>query len=261
MDYYAILGVGRTATPDEIKKSYRRLAAQHHPDRGGDTARFQEIQQAYDVLSDPEKRAQYDNPQPQVHQFNFGGPGAGFNPFDDIINQFMRQHRQAVYGTTVAVTLEQIALNQRVEIYINTPQGGKMVGISVPPGVESGQQIRYEGIIPDALLQVTFVIQPHPVFERRGLDLYVTKAVDIFELITGTAINVQTITGSVLEVKIPARFCPGGNLRIPGRGLPANGRTGDQYVLIQTTIPDTISDELLLAIEQEKKLNLSRKEN
>lgn len=251
MDHYATLGVSRESSPDEIKRAYRKLAAQHHPDRGGDTARFQEIQQAYDVLSDPQKRAQYDNPHPQMHQFNFGGGGPGFNPFDDIINQFMRQHRQAVYGTTVAVTLEQIATSQQVEIYINGPQGGRMARISVPPGVESGQQMRYENIIPEGLLQVTFVVQPHPVFERRGLDLYTTKTINVFDLIMGTSITVQTISGAELEVKVPAGFKPGGNLRIPGRGLPGPGRQGDQYVLIQAAIPDTISERLRETIRQE----------
>ena len=260
MDYYAILGVPRTATPDEIKRAYRRLAAQHHPDRGGDTAKFQELQQAYDVLSDSSKRAQYDNPHPQGHSFPFGAGGHPFgNPFDDIINQFMRQNRQTVYGTTVAVTLEQIAQNRSVDIYLNTPQGSKVVQITVPPGVESGQQVRYEGIIPEALLQVTFVVQPHPDFERRGLDIYTTRHVNIFDIIMGTSITVRTIMGNELEVRIPARFRPGTNLRIPGRGLAANGHTGDQYVLIQAQIPDNISPELLHAIAQEQSVNNSRK--
>lgn len=249
MDHYATLGVAKNAAPEDIKRAYRKLAAQHHPDRGGDTARFQEIQQAYDVLSDPDKRAQYDSPAPQMNQFNFG---SGFTPFDDIINQFMRQHRQAIYGTTVAITLEQMAQSQTVEIYINGPQGGRMARITVPPGVEHGQQVRYEGIIPDSLLQVTFVIQPHPEFERRGLDLYTTKIVDVFDLILGTTVLVKTVDGSELEVNVPAMFKPGGNLRIPGRGLPGNGTRGNHYVLINTTFPDKISDELLDAIRNER---------
>lgn len=252
MDHYATLGVNPGSTPDEIKRAYRKLAAQHHPDRGGDTAKFQEIQRAYDILGDPDKRAQYDNPQPQMHQFNFGAGGPGFNPFDDIINQFMRQQRQALYGTTVAVTLEQLVLNQQVEIYINSPQGSKLVRISVPPGVETGQQIRYEKVIPEAILQVTFVVQPHPVFERHGLDLHMTQTVNIFDIILGTTVKVQTISGNELEVTVPAGFRPGSNLRIPGRGLPGSNRQGDQYVLIQPVFPDKISDTLMDAIRQEQ---------
>ena len=87
MNYYQTLGVSKTASADEIKRAYRKLASQHHPDRGGDTARFQEIQSAYDTLSDPEKRQQYDNPQPQ-HQhfeFNFGAGG-----MDEIFSNFFR---------------------------------------------------------------------------------------------------------------------------------------------------------------------------
>lgn len=250
MDHYATLGVAKNAAPEDIKRAYRKLAAQHHPDRGGDTAKFQEIQQAYDVLGDPDKRAQYDNPAPQMNNFNFGA--GGFTPFDDIISQFMRQQRQAIYGTTVAVTLEQIAQNQPVEIYINGPQGGRMVRITVPPGVEHGQQMRYEGVLPDALLQVTFVVQPHPEFERRGLDVYSTKHVDVFDLILGTKVLVRTVDGTELEVNVPPCFRPGGNLRIPGRGLPGSGSRGNHYVLIQAMIPDKISDELLTAIRLER---------
>ena len=108
MDHYSTLGVGKNATPDDIKKSYRKLASKHHPDKGGDTATFQKIQVAYDVLSDPEKRQQYDSPAPQ------GFPGAGFNfhgggfNMDEIFGQMFRQHQQQqqqqVYRTTVWIT-------------------------------------------------------------------------------------------------------------------------------------------------------------
>jgi DnaJ-class molecular chaperone len=254
MDHYATLGVAKNATPEDIKRAYRRLAAQHHPDRGGDTARFQEIQQAYDVLGDPEKRAQYDNPAPHVHNFPFGA-GAGFSPFDDIISQFMRQQRQAIYSTTVAVTLEQIAQNQQIDIYLNTPQGSRVVQLTPPAAVDTGQNMRYEGIIPDAILQVTFVVQPHPEFQRQGLDIYSTQWVNVFQIILGTSITVRTILGTELEVRVPPRFRPGTHLRIPGRGLSAHGQSGNHFVLIQAQIPDMISDGLLTSIAQEYNVN------
>ena len=87
MDYYTILGVPRGASEDEIKKAYRKLAMQHHPDRGGDSAKFQQVQEAYDTLGDTNKRHVYDNPQPQGFHFNFNhGPG-GFADLNDILNQ------------------------------------------------------------------------------------------------------------------------------------------------------------------------------
>ena len=101
MDHYQTLGVAKNATPDEIKKAYRKLASQHHPDRGGDTARFQTIQAAYDTLSDPQKRAQYDNPPPQFNGFNPQQNGFDFHfgsGFPDIFGQFFR-HLWSVLAT------------------------------------------------------------------------------------------------------------------------------------------------------------------
>ena len=260
-DYYQILGVERTASPDDIKRAYRRLAAKHHPDRGGSTEEFQRIEEAYRNLSDPDLRAQHDNPNPfhgqQGGGFN-GFPGSfsfsfGGNPFEDIFQQFNRQQRQQrVYTVSLWVTLEQVARGGEQEVQFNTQQGLKTFKIQIPQGVDDGGQVRYPNLMPDGDLQIEFRVHRHAVFERRGLDLYMTADVSIWDSILGTTIRVPTIDGDTIEIVVPPRTKPGTTLRATNRGLQVNGRRGHQMILTTATIPDTISDTLLELLEQER---------
>lgn len=259
-DYYNILGITQAATPDQIKQAYRRLAAKNHPDRGGSTEEFQKIEEAYRNLSDPQLRSHHDNPNPfggggdpfggfpPGFQFNFGGG----NPFEAFFQQATRPQRR-VYTVSLWVTLEQVARGTEETVQIGTPQGVKSFKITVPQAVEDGQQIRYQNLMPDGDLQIQFRVHGHQIFERRGNDLYMTVNLSVFDLIIGTTLRVSTILGEQLEVTIPPRTKPGVTMRIPNRGIPQNGRTADQYLLIQATIPDTISDELIVMIERERR--------
>lgn len=254
MDYYKILGVDRNATPEEIKKAYRKMAAKHHPDRGGDTAEFQKIEEAYRNLSDPQPKSQHDNPNP----FGGGFPGGfsfsfgGGNPFDDIFSQFTRQRQQRIYTVSLWVTLEQVAKGGEETVQFNTDKGVKTFKINIPTGVQDGQQIRYQNLMPDGDLQIEFRVHAHKIFERRLNDLYVTKDISVFDLILGTTIKVPTIHGDELEVTVPPKTKPGTTFRIPGKGLENQYNKADQFVLLNITIPDIISNELLSLIEQER---------
>lgn len=246
MNPYTVLGVDSNATPEDIKSAYRRLAAKNHPDRGGSTAAFQEIQAAYEILSDPNRRAEYDNPH--QHFGGFGDPfAAGNNPFQDIINQFFHQTRQKIYTLTVFVTLEQIYMGSVENVHINVPGEHKLVQLQIPKSIEDGSQVRYEGIMPDGFLHVQFRIHKHPIFTRQGRDLYCTKQVNMFQLIIGTTINVADITGSTVELTIPGMTKPGTKFKIRGKGLDG----GDQYVLIDAKLPDKISVDCLEKIKAE----------
>ena len=131
MNYYETLGVSKNATPDEIKRAFRKLASQHHPDKGGDTQKFQEIQAAYDTLGDPEKKAAYDNPQPQFQQF--GGMPSGFedifnafgggNPFGDMFGRRpqRQQPRNKTLNLQTGISLEDAFFGKDLTLSVTLP--------------------------------------------------------------------------------------------------------------------------------------------
>jgi DnaJ-class molecular chaperone len=258
MDYYQTLGVVKTATAQEIKQAYRKLASKHHPDKsGGDTAKFQQIEEAYRILSDEQKRSEYDNPHAQFggfpNGFNFDFNGS--NPFEDLLHQFARQHkqqRQRAYSMSIFINLEQIATGSTEIVQIQTDTGSKTFEIKIPKAIEDGQRVRYDNLMTDGPVLVTFRIRSHPIFQRRGLDLWIETNVNVFDLILGTTIEVPTIYGKMLEITIKSGTRPGSSLRIANYGLDASNRRGDQYLLINCYIPDTISSELKQALESER---------
>jgi DnaJ-class molecular chaperone len=253
MDYYKILGIERTATEQDIKTAYRRMAAKHHPDReGGSKEEFQKIEEAYRNLSDPQKRQQYDNPQPAGFQFNFGGGPNPFEEFFNVFNQQANRSRSRIYTVTIFVTLEKIATGDVETVHIQTPAGAKIFNITVPRGIEDGQRVQYENLMPDGVVQITFRIHRHSVFERRGLDLYTRISISVFDLILGTSIKVTDIYSNVLDVSIPPRTNPQASLRIPNHGLEAQHGRGDHYIVINPIIPDIISEEVLAVLDKNR---------
>jgi DnaJ-class molecular chaperone len=255
MDHYAVLGVPKTATSDEIKKAYRKLASQHHPDKGGDTVKFQEIQTAYAILSDPEKRQQYDNPAPPNMQgfpggFSFNmGPGMDINEiFGQMFNQQFgqRQHRQ-VYRTQVVISLLDAYTGTNKILELNTNNDKKVIDIKVPKGVNSGDQLRYDNVIDGASLLIEFNVMPDLRFERRGPDLLCNFNIDVLDLIVGTNIEFVTISGKKLNVTIKPKTQPYMQIKLSGQGMPIpnSNNYGDQYILLKPYIPDNISTEIV----------------
>ena len=257
-DYYSILGVTRAATPEEIKKAYRRLASQHHPDKGGDTARFQELEEAYRVLSDPQKRAAHDNPQPQGFPGGFQFHSQPFD-FNNIFNMFGAQFQQhqrpqaAQARMSLWIQLSDVASGGKRTVSVGTSAGSQVIEIEIPPGIDDGGSVVYPGLAPGGVdLAVTFRIHPNPRWQRDGFNLYTDQKVSVWFLITGGNIIVRDILNRELEVFIPPHTQPGQILRCRGRGLPDRGnQPGDMMIRIQAEIPRDIPEDLLTLIRQQ----------
>lgn len=260
VDYYKVLGVDRNATEADIKKAYRKLASKHHPDKGGDNAKFQEIQAAYAVLSDPAKRAEYDNPRPQFN-FNVGGQGnpfgAGGIDIEQMFNMFRggpERRAPQVQRITIQLTLEDVARGGKRLLNVSAANGNFNAEIDVPKGVIHGEHIRYPGVAPqNQVLVVTFQVLPHNVYDRDGLDIRTNRDLDFWDLILGTTIDVVDLQGRNLTLTVPAKFKPGAQLRAKGHGIERNGHeTGSLYVRINAKVPDNIPDSLLEEIKKAK---------
>lgn len=245
-DLYAILGVARTATQDEIKRAYRKLASQHHPDRGGDTAQFQVIQQAYETLGDQDKRAQYDQPQPDINW-------QGQQGFTDIFSMFRNQfggnqnQRRGHARITMSIRLQDVALGGKRTVSIGTGVGTSVVEIDIPKGVNHGDHIHYPGLGPGGVdLVVTYIVAPDNVWQRDGLNLITQRDLVIWDLMLGTEIKLQDIYGAELITRIPPNTQPDTRLRLRNRGLEdQRGNRGDVHVIVRTHLPTQIPGEIL----------------
>jgi DnaJ-class molecular chaperone len=256
-DYYQTLGINRDATPEEIKRAYRRLASQHHPDKGGDKARFQEVQAAYDALSNPQQRAAYDNPGPfgpGGFSFNAGGPFDFESIFNAFGTQFRNPHQrmQQQARMTLWITLEDIAVGGAKTVSVGSTHGTTTVELEIPAGIEDGDSVQYPKIGPAGMdLIVTFRIHPNARWLRQGPNLTTEQAVTIWDLILGAEIPVRDVLGNNLSLTIPARTQPGTTFRLQGRGLrQRSGAPGDLFVRVQARIPDHIPLSVIEAIEQ-----------
>jgi DnaJ-class molecular chaperone len=257
-DYYAALGVPKTATADDIKRAFRKLASQHHPDKGGDTQKFQAIQQAYATLGDEQKRAEYDNPRPQFSGFQ-GHPG-GIN-INDIFGQMFgqgfgqQQHqhpRRSHVRMTLWISLLDVATGGKRTVSLGTQAGVSAVEIEIPLGINDGDNVQYEGIGPGGSdLVVQFKITPDRKWQRDGLNLLQEVRIDIWDLILGGDLTIDTLTGKTLSTRVPARTQPGTVLRLKSQGLRDRaGQTGDIMIRVQAQIPENIAPEIIDAIQK-----------
>lgn len=269
-DPYSILGVPRTASQEEIKRAYRKLAAQHHPDReGGDTAKFQEVQGAYAIIGDPQKRAEYDNPPaPQMgpggFSFNFGGDGfpAGFDDFfSTIFGQRRPQQRNKNLNLQTTITLEDSLTGKDIIGNLKLPTGrDQTFEIKIPPGIRDNTTLRLAGMgddsvpnIPRGDIHLTVRIEPHPVFQRHNDDLVINYNLNCLEAIVGKTTIVSTLDKKDLEIKIQPGTQHGQMLAIHGYGMPnindARMR-GRLLININITVPTNLTDQQKELIKQ-----------
>lgn len=257
-DHYAALGVARNATQDEIKRAFRKLASQHHPDKGGDTKKFQEIQAAYDTLGDSAKRQQYDNPAPQFQGFP---GGAQFN-MGDIFSQmfgghpgFAQQHpRRNHMRMSLWITLKDVSTGGHRQVAVGSLQGQSTIEIDIPRGINDGDMVQYQGLAPGGQdLVIEFRIHPHPQFRRDGLNLTVDHKCAVWDMILGGDTTVVNLDGTQLVVAIPPLTDNSTTLRLRGRGLQdRKGVVGDLFIRLHAQLPNQISPELAEAIQQHR---------
>lgn len=285
-DPYQALGVDRKASAEEIKSAYRKLAKKLHPDLNPDDQaieqRFKEVSQAYALLSDPETRARYDRGEIDAsgQERAAGGfhrtyrSGAGQQrgaPFDfgeeisvdDIFSEFfgsrMRagRRRTSERGTdshfAIQVSFEEAAKGAKKRVRLGD---GKTIEIKIPAGTEDGQTLRLKGqgqpgtgggAPGDALIEVA--VAPHAYFRRDGLDIHLDLPVGLQEAVLGAEVTVPTLSGKV-TMKIPKGSNTGSVLRLKGKGITADGKTGDQYLSLKIVLPERQDDELRDFVER-----------
>jgi curved DNA-binding protein len=239
-DYYKILGVERNASEDEIKKQYRRLAKKYHPDVSTEaeaTQKFQELQEAYSILKDPQKKAQYDMGGSaangdRVRQYYSSNGGA--DPFMNIHDLFEslrgRQQRRTIYRTTISLE----------EAFHGTIRQVNDKSFRIPPGLRTGNRISVDDFWVDV------VVLPHAKYKRAGDDLLVEANITAAEAMLGVKLDIDHIDRSHLRCDVPAGTQPGQILRLRGKGMPNPEVTnirGDLLVQINISIPRNLTDE------------------
>jgi len=274
-DHYQTLGVAQDAGEADIKKAYQRLAMKHHPDRGGDQAKFKDISAAYETLSDQQKRAEYDQmrrggPQVRFHTGGFqdindifgGGNPFGGSPFGDIFGHQRGMRRNRDLNIQCQITLLDSYNGKQLEANYTLPSGRpQTVVINVPPGIGHGETIRYQGLGDDTIphaprgnLNVTIVVLPDQTFERRDDDLYTVVNVSPIEAMIGCRKKVKTITGGEMELEIRAGVEAGTEYAQGGGGFsnPHSGRKG-RFVSVVNIKTPRVTDPVL--IERLRQLN------
>lgn len=273
-DYYKILNVESTASDDEIKKSYRRLARKFHPDvskEKGAEERFKAINEAYEVLKDKEKRSQYDQlkangyrpgddfrPPPGAsggaggfqYDFNDMGGAGGFSDFfESLFGAGRRPHQQqAPSGSRVklSIPLEKSYSGGKQKIRI----GKRTLEINIPVGIKPGQSIRLAGQGEhqgDLMIEIDY--KEHPEFELDGLNILYTLTLMPWQAALGANISVPTL-GGLVELKVPANSDTGKRLRLKGRGMPSKSIKGDQLVEIEVSAPGVKNEQQKALYEQ-----------
>lgn len=291
-DYYEVLGVSKNATPEEMKKAYRKLALEWHPDRNKSpeaTEKFKEINEAYEVLSDSQKKAAYDQFGHDAFKGGMGGgagqgpfggsyrqgpfsytyynTAGGANPFEgfdfsdpfDIFEQFFgggfgrTQQRQRREVYEFAIDFMDAVKGVTKEVHLpkgRAGEGSVKKTIKIPPGVDTGSRIRFDDF------DVVISVRPHGQYKREGDDLVIEHEVSFAQAALGAVIDVPTIDGDV-KIRVQPGTQPGTLIRLKGKGVPhvRGGGRGDEYVKIVVKVPTHLTrrqKELLEELSGEK---------
>lgn len=296
-NYYDTLQINKNASQDEIKKAYRKLARKYHPDVNKDDKnaekKFKEVSEAYAVLSDPEKKAQYDKlgheaftnsgsgydfsnmNYEDMKNFNFGGVR-----FEDLLgdlfggySQRSRYSTRPIKGSDLnyrlPITLSDVFHGKEYEINLAAGYGSERIKVKIPKGVNEESKIRVAGKGepgvnggPNGDLYIIPEIAEHPIYKKDGANLNIYLDIDIFEASLGTTIQVPTPYGNV-NIKIPENTQNNKKLRLKEKGLPKlKGGTGDLFIIINIVVPEikNSDDKKILESLKQKYSKKDRKE-
>ncbi len=308
-DYYKLLGVAKNATKDELKKAFRKLAMKYHPDKNADDKaaeeKFKKINEAYAVLSNDEKRKQYDmfgaegfsrkfSQEDIFSGFDFGsvfsefglgndifsnlfggrrkpGGGGGFSfdfgsPFGGGGGGFQRQPRRPRQEELeLRVSLEDAVLGARRRVQLDTGSGPETLDITIPQGIESGKKLRLRGkgsLDPmtgqRADLICKIKVEPHPVFEVKGRDLAMDAKVPLTDMVLGGSVEITTLDGSQIKLKVPANSKNNSLLRVKGKGILGSkgAEDGNLLVRLQAVLPANLDDNQKRLFEELRETGL-----
>ncbi len=278
-DFYKILGVGKSASGDEIKKKYRSLARELHPDKTkGDSAmeeKFKAVSEAYDILSDGKKRAEYDQAREMFERGGFRAPQGGQNfqggdfsdifgggnPQDIFANLFGGGGRRGPrkgqdLQTESTISFKEAAFGTTLELRLSTDGGpSQTISARVPAGVNDGAKIRVKGkgskgeAGPGDLF-ILLHVKPHAVFSRKGENIALTVPVTFTEATLGGDIKVPTLSGDEVTLRIAPGTSNGRVLRVKGRGITKGSTVGDLLVTIEVQVPQRVEGEALDALKK-----------
>jgi curved DNA-binding protein len=289
IDYYSILGVDKKASAEDIKKAYRKLARKLHPDLNPTDKdahqKFQQINEAHEVLSDPQKRKKYDQygkdwqhadqfeqQRQSQRQSSFGGGRQFSDDSDSEFSDFFEslfggagrsrqtKFRGQDYQAELKLNLQDIFETHQQTLTVN----GKNIRITIPAGIENGQVIKLKGYGapgvsggPAGDLYITFSIAPHPLFKRSGNDLYTNSTIDLYMALLGGETTIDTLKGKV-KLKVNPETQNGTKIRLKGKGVPVykkEGQAGDLYITYDVKLPANLTEQQKALFNELRKLS------
>ena len=277
-NYYDTLGISKNASDKEIKQAFKGLAKKHHPDRGGDTTKFKEANEAYDTLKNPSKRQEYDT----IRKYgqNIGGQGSGFrfttssfeddNIFEEFFSGFgfnnqggspfrqtyrTRSQTNKSVNVRMSISIKEAMNNNEKTISYNLPSGkNEIATVKIPAGVQHGITFKYKGMGDDLMknmprgdLLVQMSVLDSDGYTRKGNDLYTHKTIDCFQAIRGLELKLKTLTDTIIKIQIPPGTQPGTLIVCKEQGMPIHKTLnirGNLYVKINIIIPELSQTDL-----------------
>jgi DnaJ-class molecular chaperone len=278
-DFYDVLEVSRKASADEIRKSYRKLSRENHPDVKPDDSsaagKFQEVQDAYTVLNDPDKRRKYDQYGHRAFQGGGGGAGGAGGPVDlgdlfgggiDLGSLFgggMGGQRRPQKGqdatTSIQISFNTAAEGGSYDLALNVAGSSQRITIRIPAGIDHGKTIRLadqghpgHGGGPNGDLLVSVNVSPHPYFSRDGVSLFVDVPLSITEATLGAKVDVPTLSEGMLTISIPPGAASGMKLRLREKGIlnQKTNQRGDLFAVLKIVSPKNLDDESRALVEE-----------